>query len=69
MIDWLARLPSTNARIVVSLILATATGVRVLITWTAPPWEWLLFLGTMMGLDLAQFSVKRRTHQNGEPKP
>lgn len=65
-LDLLGRLPTTNARIAVSLLLATATGIRVLVTWTEPPWEWLVFLGAMMGLDLAQYAAKRLTHHNGE---
>lgn len=66
-LNWLGRLPSTNARIFTSLVLAIATGIRVLYTWTAPPWEWLLFLGAMMGLDLAQFATKRVTAgRNGQ---
>lgn len=59
---FVADLATTNARIVVSLVLATATGVRVLIVWTAPPWEWLAFLAAMMSLDVAQFGIKRHTH-------
>lgn len=66
-IDWLARLPSTNARIFTSLLMFVATGVEVLYRWTAPPAEWLIFLGAMMGLDLAQFATKRVTaSKNGQ---
>lgn len=60
-IEWLGQVPTTNLRVVVSLVLAVATGVRVLVTWTAPPWEWLAFLGAMMSLDVAQFGAKRLT--------
>ena len=59
--DLLARLPSTNARIAVTLLLWVATGVKVLVTWTAPPIEWLGALFAMAGLDTAQFSAKRWT--------
>ena len=62
---FVADLATTNARIVVSLVLATATGVRVLWVWTAPPWEWLAFLAAMMSLDVAQFGIKRKTHIEG----
>lgn len=54
-------LPTTNLRILTSLILAMATGVRVLVSWTAPPVEWLVFLAAMMGLDVVQFAAKRLT--------
>jgi hypothetical protein len=60
---WLSELPSTNARIAVSLLLALATGVRVLASWEAPPTEWLVFLAAMMGLDVAQFAAKRATYR------
>jgi hypothetical protein len=60
-IEWLGRVPTTNLRVMVSLVLAIGTGVRVLIVWTAPPWEWLAFLGAMMSLDVAQFGTKRLT--------
>jgi hypothetical protein len=62
-LDWMGRLPSTNARIVVSLTMVTLTGVEVLYRWTAPPWEWLVFLGSMLGLDFAQYTAKRVTHR------
>lgn len=65
-LTWLAKLPSTNARIAVSLLLMIGTGVEVLIRWTAPPWEWLMFLAATMGLDVAQFGLKRATHKEGE---
>ena len=59
--DLLARLPSTNARIAVTLLLWIATGVKAIWTWTAPPWEWLLALFAMAGLDTGQFFAKRAT--------
>lgn len=61
MFDFVARVPTTNARIVVSLGLAIATGARVIGTTWVPPTEWLLFLAAMLGLDVTQFFVKRRT--------
>ena len=70
LMTWVAQFPSTNARIVTSLLLTVATGVRVLASWTSPPWEWLIFLAAMMGLDVAQFGLKRFTqHKNGGAKP
>lgn len=64
---FIEKMPSTNFRIFISLILATATGIVVLIRWTAPPWEWMVFLGGMMGLDVLQFKVKRETQQTPPP--
>lgn len=61
----IAQFPSTNGRIVVSILLLVATGVRVLASWTAPPTEWLVFLTACLGIDVAQFGIKRWTHQNG----
>ena len=60
---WLAKLPTTNARIAATILLILATGVSVLVRWTAPPWEWLVFLGASAGLDVAQFASKRLTHR------
>lgn len=66
LLDVLGRLPTTNARIALSLVLYGATGVSVLIRWTPPPWEWLVFMAAAMGLDLLQFGTKRVTHHNEE---
>lgn len=59
---WLETMPSTNVRIAVSLVLALATGVRVLCNWT-PPNEWLVFLTVWAGLDVTQFVQKRKTEK------
>jgi len=59
------KMPSTNTRIAVSLLMFVATGIRVLITNDAPPQEWLLTLAVFAGLDLGQFHSKRRTFVNG----
>lgn len=60
---WLERFPTTNARVALSLVLALATGVRVVgMGWT-PPGEWLLFLTGWAGLDVAQFGIKRATYK------
>lgn len=66
-LDWIGRLPSTNARVAVSLALYVATGVKVIWIWEPPPWEWLLFLGATMGLDVAQFATKRVTDRSPTP--
>ena len=59
--QWLAKLPTTNARIVATIALIIATGVVTLIRWTTPPIEWLGFLALSAGLDVAQFHSKRVT--------
>jgi hypothetical protein len=60
---WLAKLPSTNTRIVVTLACVIATAVRVVALGWSPPIEWLAFLLAMAGVDAAQFTAKRMTHQ------
>ena len=59
--QWLAKLPTTNARIAVTILLILATGIMTLIRWTPPPIEWLGFLALSAGLDVAQFHSKRLT--------
>ena len=59
--QWLAKLPTTNARIAVTILLMLATGIMTLIRWTTPPIEWLGFLALSAGLDVAQFHSKRVT--------
>jgi hypothetical protein len=54
-------MPSTNLRILVTLILAIATGVKVLATGWNPHVEWLGFLSLWAGLDVAQYFAKRKT--------
>jgi hypothetical protein len=59
---WLATVPSTNARIVVTLGVVIGTAVRF--WWKGAPsgWEaWLTFLAAMSGLDATQFYAKRKT--------
>lgn len=58
---WFATMPSTNVRIATSLLLALATGVRVVGLGWEPPYTWLGFLVIWAGLDVAQFNSKRTT--------
>lgn len=61
---FLGRLPSTNARIAVTLVCVLVTALAYSIAWRAPDtgWEsWLTFLAAMSGLDAAQFFAKRKT--------
>lgn len=68
-IGWLARMPSTNTRIAVSLLCVMGTAMRY--WWSAPPWapsgEWLAFLVALSGVDVLQFHSKRATQK--EPPP
>lgn len=68
---WLATLPSTNARIAVTLLCVVGTSVRY---WSSGSWspsvEWLAFLASMSGLDTVQFFAKRKTdHRSGTAGP
>jgi hypothetical protein len=58
---FFAELPSTNVRIAASILMALATGVRVVALGWEPSYEWLGFLVLWAGLDVAQFGVKRTT--------
>lgn len=61
-IDFLAKLPTTNARIVSSIIMAFGTWIKVLVTGWEPSLVWLGFLLAWAGIDAAQFVAKRATH-------
>lgn len=57
--DFLAALPSTNVRIASSILMALATGVRVVALGWQPPIPWLTFLVAWGGLDVGQYLGKR----------
>ncbi|KKM16013.1 hypothetical protein LCGC14_1690120 [marine sediment metagenome] len=57
----LAKIPTTQARIVVTIGLTVATGIMYFATAFVPGYEWLGFLALMSGLDVAQFHSKRKT--------
>lgn len=64
---WLGKFPSTNGRIVATIVAMLGTALRYWWTSGGPAqWEpsatWLAFLATMAGIDTAQFNVKRKTH-------
>lgn len=77
--EWLAKLPSTNARIATTLFLALLTTLRYLSSGMAlgamqiaawqPSESWLIFLAAMSGLDLAQFYAKRKTYDETSRPP
>ncbi len=62
---WLATVPTTNLRIVVTIglfaVVVLVTVVRFAITgiWSVPPLELLGALVVWAGLDVAQFHLKR----------
>ena len=62
LLSWIGSLPTTNARIAVTLACTAATCVKVVASREWHPDEaWLLFLAGMSGIDVAQFGVKRVT--------
>ncbi len=52
---WVETVPTTNSRILITLMLAIATAIKYFAssTWE-PSWEWLMFLIAWAGLDIAQ---------------
>lgn len=64
---WLAELPTTNARIGVTLALFVWTGARVNIANWEPPDNWLYLLAVMAGIDAVQFAAKRFSTHKPEP--
>lgn len=63
----IARLPSTNFRIFATLVMAGWTCGHYMTSGTwKPSVEWLAFLVTMSGLDVAQFHSKRKTEYESD---
>lgn len=65
---WIADLATTNFRIVISLMLAVLlvvvllTGIMFRIELQSEiVWALLAFVGAMLGIDVTQFSIKRKT--------
>jgi len=67
LLEWLGKLPTTQARVAITLVLCMGTGIKVLAAkdWD-PALDWLGFLAAMSGLDAAQFYAKRITHTADE---
>src|SRR5687768_2984316 len=74
--EFLAKLPSTNARIFVTLLIYAATSVVFLYLMAIGQLggidesmfvTWLTFLSFWAGLDVAQFHLKRKTHMEAPP--
>lgn len=70
---WLSEFPSTNGRIVATILVMWATATRYLlsglfgiVTWE-PSYYWLGFLGLTMGLDVTQYIGKRATYKEASP--
>ena len=66
---WLATFPSTNALVATGILLALATGVRVLASPWVPPDGWLLFVAGFASVGAAQFTSKRLTHKEPASAP
>ena len=60
----IGELPTTQIRVLITTGLAIATTIKYLGSdvWV-PDTSWLVFLGGMAGLDVAQWTAKRVTHQ------
>ncbi len=65
LMGFLGDMPTTQARVLVTLICVLGTAAKYVLseTW-APSYEWLAFLVVMSGLDATQFLVKRKTDAN-----
>ncbi len=61
--------PTTNIRILLTLVLASGTAVKYWVSpadgWN-PSWEWLLWIAGMAGLDVWQHNNKRKTSWSPE---
>lgn len=76
LLELWGKLPTTQARVTITLGCVVATAVRYTFgaTW-APSYEWLGFLLLMSGVDAAQFYAKRTTDmgymaaKTGTPPP
>ena len=65
-LDFIAKVPTTNTRIVSSIVMALGTWIKVLAIGWEPPVVWLGFLVAWAGIDAAQFVAKRATHLTEE---
>lgn len=68
MTKWIAELPTTNVRIVVTILITIATAAVYLFTGRASDGQWLAFLAVMSGLDAAQYLSKRATYLPDGPQ-
>jgi hypothetical protein len=58
LLELLGKLPTTEARIAVTLVLAIGTAARYFAGGWEPSLDWLGFLVVWAGLDVAQFASK-----------
>ena len=65
MIDWffkkLSNLPTTNARIAVTIVIWAMVAIRAMFSVWEPSWELLTAIVAMSGMDTLQFGMKRHT--------
>lgn len=60
---------STNLRMYLTCLLAMGTGIHYWATNIVPADSWLFFMGSLSGIDVAQFTAKRITHREGASDP
>ena len=58
---------TTNLRIYFTIVLAMGTAIFYWITKIAPDGQWLMFIGAIAGIDVAQFASKRYSYDAGAP--
>lgn len=63
----LADMPSTNARIFLTLLIFGGTAIRYWYTNDVPDGQWLAFIAVMAGVDALQFGAKRVTEKPTPP--
>lgn len=64
---FLAELPATNVRILLTMLVFLMTGVMSRFGTSPVESDWLIFLGVMAGVDVAQHLGKRLTYQPAPP--
>jgi hypothetical protein len=68
-VDWLRDFPTTQALAFAAGVLIVAMCVQSMIRWDNPPEGLAIFLGSLAGISVAQFAVKRTTdHQYVQAK-
>lgn len=61
-LEFFNEISTTNLRIVVTLLCLVITTVAYVFGFYEMSWEWLAFLATMSGIDVAQYTSQRVTY-------
>lgn len=61
--NWLIKLPSTNALVATVIFMVVATTIRVMVDHWTPPDGWFPFVISFATLVSAHFTAKRITHR------